>query len=130
VSGVDLVTFLRARLDEDEREATWAAEEAGGAVWTIRSIDVVLFDDTDRYVSGNAQNEVRDHIARHDPARVLDDVAAKRRIVDEAERYSPELEHGDNGEWALEMVLRLLAAPFAQHPDFDPAWSVEGTVTT
>jgi hypothetical protein len=142
VSGVDLVTFLRARLDEDEREATWAAEEAGGAVWTIRSIDVVLFDDTDRYVSGNAQNEVRDHIARHDPARALREVAVKRRILSDVYEPLRELEsaiqdENDTGEdpsinWheVSDRLLCALAAPFAQHPDFDPAWAVEGTVTT
>lgn len=131
MSGVDLVTFLRARLDEDEREATWAAEEAGGAAWAIRSTDVVLADDTDRYVSGNAQNEVRDHIARYDPQFVLADVAAKRRIVALYEEAYDRVRNPVSadaraaarvGQFEIEGVLRLLAAPFAAHPDFDPAW--------
>jgi hypothetical protein len=146
VSGVDLaaiVAFVNARLDEDEREATWAAEEAGGAAWTIRSTDVVLADDTDRYVSGNAQNEVRDHIARYDPARVLTDVAAKRRLLDLHEpipscsagilqcRHCADLCHSGSGLSCDSPdapypcpTVRLLAASFAAHPDFDPAWAV------
>lgn len=51
------------------------------------------------------------------PAYVLADLAAKRAIFKEAVDYSPELEHGDNGEWAVEMVVHHLAAPFRDHPD-------------
>jgi hypothetical protein len=129
VSGVDLVTFLRARLDE--REA--AAKAAGGDSWvaeprTYGSYAVACDGEPVVYDEGAPTEAQATHIALNDPAYVLDDVAAKRRIVDEAERYSPELEHGDNGEWALDMVLRLLAAPFVSHPDFDPAWA-SGEVT-
>jgi hypothetical protein len=58
-----------------------------------------------------------------------------RGIVDELERVA-DSGHLDGGGRCYdcgvmpERLLRLLAAPFAQHPDFDPAWAVEGTVTT
>ncbi len=63
------------------------------------------------------------HIVRWDPARVLDEVAAKRRIINEAERYIPELDHGDNGEWALGMVVRVLALPYAGRPGYRKEWA-------
>jgi hypothetical protein len=54
--------------------------------------------------------------------RLLIDVESKRRIVETAREYSPELEHGDNGEWALDLTLRLLALPHADHPDYREEW--------
>lgn len=55
---------------------------------------------------------------------VRTNLATHRSVVDLAKDYSPELEHGDNGEWAFDATLRLLALPYADHPDFDPAWRV------
>jgi hypothetical protein len=59
------------------------------------------------------------HIALHDPASVLADIAAKRAIVDECERAQRYEDHG----WALaDAVLRLLALPYQSHPDYQQAW--------
>lgn len=75
-----------------------------------------------------------DHIARHDPARVLADIAAKRAIVAWcSERDKVQINAGDpsdpqnyiEGEYSHgpdSVVLRLLVQPFAEHADFDPAW--------
>ncbi len=52
------------------------------------------------------------HIVRHDPARVLADVAAKRRILAELEGpFGLDLE-------ALNAVVRHLATAYADHPDY------------
>lgn len=58
------------------------------------------------------------HIARHDPARVLREVEAKRRIVDECEASPLQVD----GYGPLGFVLRYFAAIHDQHPDYDPAW--------
>jgi hypothetical protein len=50
-------------------------------------------------------------------------LTAQRRIVEEACSYSPELEHGDNGEWAFDAVLKIIATTHAHHPDFRSEWS-------
>jgi hypothetical protein len=72
-------------------------------------------------------------IALNDPQFVLADVAAKRRIVDEfgdAGEWLPAKRDDDEPEYAygrartLHEVIKLLAAPFASHPDYDPAWAV------
>jgi hypothetical protein len=57
-------------------------------------------------------------IALNDPAYVLADIAAKRRILGWAQT-------GALPEYEIDYVLTALAAPFAQHADFAPAWAVE-----
>lgn len=54
--------------------------------------------------------------------RILQTEAAHRRIVNASRDYSPELSEGDNGEWAFGHVLRILAAVYADHPDYLPEW--------
>ena len=44
--------------------------------------------------------------------RVLREVAAKRKIVADLDLSYPDEEH----------LMRLLAAVYSDHPDFDPAW--------
>lgn len=124
----DLIEFLRARLDEDfeavrlalgvnvmagiqhgEPAPRWVPSPKGDAgVWDTDGVPRVKF----------VWSRERDHIVRHDPARVLAEVEAKRRIVD---RYAWLREHGDTGDAAW--VLPLLAAVYATHPDYRPEWA-------
>lgn len=63
------------------------------------------------------------HAARHDPARVLTDIEAKREVVRLAERAHDYHESFMNGfAAALEQTLRMFARAYRDHPDFDPAW--------
>jgi hypothetical protein len=89
-----LTEFLRARLDEDQ-----AAAEAWSTPFS------------------NPTAEQREHIARHDPARVLAEVDAKRRIIVECESLID-----DPAVRAMETALCLLALPYADHPDYDQTW--------
>jgi hypothetical protein len=151
---VDLVTFLRERLDEREataREATegpWRWVDPGGKV--KQALVSGFRAGEHRFVLPVASGDIYPskfdaaHIALNDPQFVLDDVAAKRRIVEahaDPKHYcAPGPIDRDGYSWyeAGEkrwadipcLHLRLLAAPFAQHPDFDPSWATEGTVTT
>ncbi|MEU8760671.1 DUF6221 family protein [Streptomyces sp. NPDC048659] len=135
---MDLVEFLNARLDEDGRVAlatavsrgtpacyVWeASPEAGRAseweVWT---------EERWRIVPGQTEADAT-HVARHDPARVLAEVDAKRRIL---ELHGPaEYEYSDvdicstcdrGGPLPHPCpTLHLLALPYADHPDYDEAW--------
>lgn len=45
-------------------------------------------------------------------AQVLREIEAKRR--------------GGEQNWGEDLLLKLLAAPYSNHPDFDPAWRVDG----
>ena len=67
--GVTLAGFLAARLDEDERLARQALDEAG----TERE---TRYPYPDRLATCM-------HDGRHSPARVLREVEAKRRILSE-----------------------------------------------
>lgn len=86
--------------------------------WPVRTMPRVVADEMVEVDSSAAG-----HIVRHDPARVLREVAAKRRLLAEASAYSPELEHGDNGEWAFDLAVRALASVWSDHPDYRPEWS-------
>ncbi len=114
----NLVEFLRARLDEDEL----AARDA--------------IPDDDRWNSAMVAAWERDpvtatHIARWNPARVLAEVEAKRRIIDycesaiEAGGIKPGSTWNDDAAGAEvgEAVLHLMALLYAGHPDYDPAWA-------
>lgn len=74
-----------------------------------------------------------DHITRWDPARVLAECEAKRRIVEEWQQSAAM--QGDDGQplvWTYaphrvliqmtERWLRYFAAPHADHPDCLPEW--------
>lgn len=123
----DLVAFLRARLDEDEAAAQWAIEQVGDGHWQQRHVRIVTMDDRDREVADYAIVECIDHIVRHDPARVLADVEAKRRIVEDYEIYAREYREApspfaEGRRFAALLAVSRVADAHADHPDYDPAW--------
>ncbi|MGW2113772.1 DUF6221 family protein [Streptomyces zhihengii] len=126
----DLVAFLRARLDEDEQAAQLAAEESGGA-WSYDERAVVADREGDMVAVGSQDfmgPEHGVHIARHDPARVLAEVEAKRQIVDRYERAMENRRaHPDDlasagALLALHGAVKLHALPYADHPDYRQKW--------
>jgi hypothetical protein len=146
VTGI--VEFLTARLDEDEATANrainpvprqptdsrnWSVEEfvpsEEGAVPAVTWV-------SDQEEMGVAQvngDAKAVHIARHDPARVLADVAAKRAIIEWHAVRRTARDARDPEEQATVDIcwcgydrpcatLRHLAAPYADHPGYDPTW--------
>lgn len=63
-----------------------------------------------------------EHIARHDPARVLAECAAKRAIV---ESLLDLLVSGGPSHHHYRHMLRTLAAVYADHDQYQEAWKVE-----
>ncbi len=156
-----VVEFLCARLEEDEQ----AARDLDGERWTaaidvgdhVNTAVVTPVDPSKSQPSGRGGppmiagdpvvafcgadydlgDERAEHIARHDPARVMAEVAAKRAVIDMTFRYEAKID----GEWAcchsadeiragvctaipvneIE-TLRILAAVYADHPDYQPEW--------
>lgn len=143
----DLVEFLRARLDEDEQAAQRACEYAS-AEWHLDAEfgETVLWWPPEPDVAENERRHgipvtadvwrgqtiessgarIAPHIARHDPARVLREVEAKRRIISEYERYAAERRRAMGGWDSSEPspIIVALAAVYADHPDYDPARNV------
>ncbi len=156
-----IVRFLRARLDDDERIAqaampgpwSWRTDQGafGGEPdppeaprWGHCGPDLIAANGEDVITSigHDADNVIvlradAEHIAHHDPARVLAEVAAKRQQIDMTFRYEATID----GEWGCchtaeeiasgrcsatpvdEIVmLRLLALPHVEHPDYREEW--------
>ena len=131
----DLVAFLTARLDEDE-----AAAKVLGAVeghWVVvipeGSAEPFLASETRGRAYLALPEPMLDylmHFARHDPARVLREVEAKRAILG---RHEPggdpaDYDYGDapcmedERIWPC-LTVRALAAVYSGHPDYDEAFS-------
>lgn len=130
---MSLVDFLLARFAEDEAVARAAVpgpwgfggSGVGTSYWDGREEYVIAKTDwtaenglTREWLDRNLHNGR--HIARHDPTRVLADVEAKRQIVADYLHLLtvPGGSLAAHGEW----VCRVLARPYAGHPDYDPTW--------
>src|SRR5260221_4049863 len=87
---MDLAKFLRDRLDEDEAAAREAADgDSGqwfmGDKWNVHRVEQENWQDEPALVCWGNVKPQSEHIARHDPARVLREAGAKRKIVADAE---------------------------------------------
>ncbi len=122
-----LVAFLTARLAEDEA----AALAAGSGEWVALDGGVMSVSDETWPVASTEverDREVRVHIARHDPSRVLREIEAKRKILAE-HQTDPDVGcittcKTCDAEFAFYpcRTLRLLAVVYRDHPDYDGAW--------
>lgn len=136
----DLVQFLSARLDEDARAAKLMAEfypvpwDVADRGWMAHVMadgpgyrEVVRLEQWSGMPDGKGSpdlGEIIEHIARHDPARVLADVDAKRQIIAEYERYAAERRRAMGGWYTAEasLILAALASVYADHPDYRAEW--------
>jgi hypothetical protein len=113
--GMTLVEFLRARIDEDERAA-------------LDAVPSELDRQPEPYEPwyANEAESSGDTIVAMHPSRALAEVEAKRGIVEwirgaqDAAGEAPV--RVVRIEAALTHALRLLALPYAGHPDYDEAW--------
>jgi hypothetical protein len=118
----DLITFLRAQLDEDERIARaatlgpWVQSGIGDYGWTVDFGCPGAGVETADTEQGLADASF---IAAHNPARVLRDIDAKRRTLVrcEEEMFSgiPRLVH------FAKQTVREMALPFADRPGYERA---------
>jgi hypothetical protein len=137
---IELIEWLRTQFDEDERAAIEAARAI--ADHTYAPVEVDQHAEAARHwharrwlyqskisaagekdwqggspeVTDSVWTEVGEHIARHDPARVLREVEAKRRIVD---LFGPRHERHDPDAFDL---LMLLALPYSDRPGYQKVW--------
>lgn len=131
----DLIDFLRAQLDEDERDARaaylpnfkWYVEDRAVQLAPIQDCDC----GADAWLPANTKADAY-HISRHDPARVLREVEAKRETIrlyeDTLETIEMLKSHGQKSDAhavAAESYLNVIrrdAAVYADHPDYNEAW--------
>lgn len=68
-----------------------------------------------------------------DPARLLAEYEAKRRIIELVQQEQPASQghwegHGSDEYWISDHapeILRLLALPYADHPDYREEWKIQ-----
>lgn len=138
-----IVEFLEARMTEDEAVAKaalhsdaiqageWAAEHHNSEFHAEPNRCHIAEDRKGHYWS--VADEVfipnAEHIARHDPARALREVAAKRAIIkayseadDRANAYNfhETLLNGESN--GLELAVELLASAYSTHADYQTSW--------
>ncbi|MBT2537215.1 DUF6221 family protein [Arthrobacter sp. ISL-69] len=129
-----ITEFLLARIAEDEAAALpfrndlgetkqWQCDEIGGAV---RYVGPRPFGLPDLLATCGIHAEAA-HIARHDPARVLAECAAKRAIIANSADAQPG--YMDDRSWngfssCHDDALYALAAVYADHPEYRQEWAV------
>lgn len=138
----DLIAFLRARLDEDEAVARQTDADLQSKLRSAGQSVVDIYGDPEPPEDGVNDadrmwwiaKDAAAWIALHDPARVLHEVEAKRRIMECHEPWTAS--NGDTvcGRCGREHIdgrpgghfpcqtLRLLALPWADHPEFREEW--------
>lgn len=157
-----LIEFLEARIAEDEAAARAATDgpwgvDKDGEVYksdSVREVPCTRLDGS-KYISTDQINVTCDsegmrasvelenaiHIARHDPARVLREVAAKRAVLEtvlpcptclEGSRCVPHDASAGAPTWRPatdrdERALKLLATVYSDHPDYREEWQSETT---
>jgi hypothetical protein len=117
----ELVGFVRARLDEDYRIAK-RTNDVHSAPW--QPINWGEF--CDEY-----SPDARQHQLRHDPARVLREVEAKKRVIDGCAEtlaaegsWDPLVDGGSGEPYDLAaFVLRMLTLPYSDHQDYREEWA-------
>lgn len=126
-STLTVTDFVLARIAEDEAVARAAGPDGRplGGHWVSRypdQPDYHMYGEYGWFISGadvetddsEWGKSVADHITRHDPARVLAQCAAMRKIVELAKVYD---------STGLEEVLIRLASIWSDHPDWREEWA-------
>jgi hypothetical protein len=125
----DLVRFLRARLDEEDRLAAGCVTSDGE--WRARGEDLVT-DDGNEFA---LRPDPARHAAHHDPAHAIRAVAARRTVLVLRESVLLRMDQatavGDGTAYSLaraelrvaNFVLRLDAAVYSGHPDYQRRWA-------
>lgn len=125
---MDLITFLRDRLDEDEQTARIGAQlhedepadpsYKGG----IADLEAAGWEP-------GAARRFSTYVARFDPARMVREAKAKRQVIEHNTRLhqmaDPATHPGQEyvlAAGASDYVLRLLALPYADHIDYREEW--------
>lgn len=137
----DLVAWLQAQIAEDEESARIAAEQVGDQQWQQRSCTIETSQGGE--VASYAITEAIWHMINWDPARVLAECGAKRRMIAAVQQRinghpgqctNEGFEQDDacdlHVEWNKTTLnpyaLRILAEPYADRPGYRSEWSIDG----
>ncbi|WP_066943501.1 DUF6221 family protein [Streptomyces lushanensis] len=123
--NADLVAFVRARLDEEER----IAREAGAESWRCPpELPGEVHDRTGGIAFSVRTRGYDQHIARQDPAYTLRRIETSRVLLDEYTEVAaldtdrPAYDFASGRAVGLGFVVRQMAAEHAGHPDYQVKW--------
>jgi len=127
----DLIAFIRARLDEDDAAArelagwphwhhTHAVTAHGPIILIAAGEDDEEDDEIDVASVERDLPEAAEHIARHDPARVLREVEAKRNVLSIIGSSRNQYDGIDDG--VADELLKAIASAWSDHPDYRAKW--------
>jgi len=129
-----LTEFLLARIAEDEAIAenalhpdavqpgSWITEHHNSEYHSEPNRAHIAEDHSGHYwsVAHEIFIPIAEHIARHDPARTLNECKAKKHIIDLLTNASAT--NWDQLASANQNVLRQLAMSYTDDPDYEEAW--------
>lgn len=132
----DLVRWFGEQLDKDARIAHAACWDDQSDVWTARppqasyeryTVVDYLDDGVVAVTPENADVDgVGQHIAEWDPARVLREIDADRKLIAQysevADNDVDEMEYAHGWAQALGLAVRLRAAVYADRPGYRDEW--------
>lgn len=126
-----VTAFINARIDEDEQIARAATlpvygQPVQGAEWSVTDVpfEGITVWDPQPDLPGHTDART-EHIARHDPARVLRQCAAIREALDSIDTLLG-IANNSEGTWGTdaEIARDAIASIWSDHPDFDPRWKI------
>jgi hypothetical protein len=130
--AVEIIAFLRVQIREDVQTARATLWDGSGNVlnWTEAASATL---DVGTETINLDDRTIKEHVQRHDPARVVREAEAKLRHVDLCE-YQAGWQAGgssDVTDHEIRMMrtgaaehLRLLAAPYADRPGYKETWKL------
>ena len=144
-----MTEFLLARIAEDEAVAAAAVSRRDGVdKWEAVGSGTVVgpgYDKVKHVMLPSSEDGAARHIARHDPARVLAECEAKRRIIERgpSECGGYQSEHGlgthypaegwsycdgcsaaESADLDWQWIMRHLATVYADHEDYRAEWAL------
>lgn len=137
----EIETFIRAMLDEDEAAAI-AAEEQHGPAWSVATWGskdywrAVVTGKSPSPTSGlgaagdlwetegalGTTVQAAEHMARHCPGRVLDEIKTKRRLLEWLEATERDFHACEGIASNVRLMRREMASSYAGRAGYDPAW--------
>lgn len=123
----DVIAFIRAQLGDDANRARLVLSGYAGhqAEWQAISTGVVLLG---RELLPTGDGPIGEHVARHDPARVLGQCAALSDTLTELEQIAERSSDPDTRMHAQAAIQRMSLIWQAadesdeQHPDYREEW--------
>lgn len=116
---IELIRWIGEQLDEDEHIAREAGERS--MAWRL----VTPLDGAELGDAWWLNPPEKYHAERHDPARVLREIEAKRRILYLAvqlPKVTASTDMFDNHRDAWAEVIKQLALPYADRPGYREEW--------